>query len=100
MIRSNEIRKRLGIPTATRDRSGHNTLICSRRDVKFIPEEAAEIIISFGLLIPVRRGFPKRQINLLNFHFTLTNRMKKLDNYHKKVGAVAAAPRLPKPIEM
>ena len=48
-------------------------------------------VISFGSLMLVREDFQTRQINLLNFHFPLTKRIKKLDNCHKKVG------RLPPP---
>ena len=42
--------------------------------------------------MPVWRGLPTRQINLPYFHFSLTKRIKKLDNCYKKEGAVAAAP--------
>ena len=40
----------------------------------------------------MRRGLLTRQINLFDFHFSLTKHVKKLDNCYKKEGAVAAAP--------
>ena len=67
MIRSNEIRKCLGIPTATRDWSGHNTLICTNSRQKKPLKSSSSRAISLGSLIPVRRGLLTRQIDLRYF---------------------------------